>query len=62
MANDWEKFTTMVKEKWSKLNDADLTTFGGSGAQLSGLLQKKYGYSREQADQEIDDFSSAPKS
>lgn len=61
MAGDWEKFTLMVKEKWVKLTDDDLTTFGGSSTQLSGLLQQKYGYTRDQADQEINDFSNSPK-
>jgi len=57
IANDWQQFTTMVKKKWDKLTDDDLTTFGGQSDQLAGLLQQKYGYTREQADQEIIEFS-----
>ena len=35
-----------------KLTDADLTTFeSGQSEQLARILQKKYGYTREQADQ-----------
>jgi uncharacterized protein YjbJ (UPF0337 family) len=59
LAGDWQQFTGMVKEKWSKLTDADLVTFGGGSAQLSGLLQKKYGYAKEQAEKEISEFSHA---
>ena len=57
IANDWQQFTAMVKEEWDKLTDDDLTTFGGQSEQLAGILQKKYGYAREQAEKEITDFS-----
>ncbi len=57
IASDWKRFTCLVKEKWSKLTDADLTTFGGKSDQLAILLQQKYGYAKEQADQEIAEFA-----
>jgi uncharacterized protein YjbJ (UPF0337 family) len=57
LAGDWQQFTAMVKTKWDKLTDADLTTFGGQNDQLAGILQKKYGYTREQADKEINAFT-----
>jgi uncharacterized protein YjbJ (UPF0337 family) len=57
IADDWQQFTAMVTKKWDKLTDADLTTFGGQSDQLAGILQRKYGYTREQADQEIREFS-----
>ncbi len=57
LAGDWQQFTAMVQKKWDKLTDADLTTFGGQSDQLSVLLQRKYGFTREQADKEITEFS-----
>ncbi len=57
IAGDWQQFTAMVKEERDKLTDDDLTTFGGQSDQLAGLLQRKYGYAREQADKEILAFS-----
>jgi uncharacterized protein YjbJ (UPF0337 family) len=57
IAGDWQEFTVMVKAKWDKLTDDDLTTFSGHSDQLAGLLQRKYGYAREQAEKEINDFS-----
>lgn len=57
IAGDWQQFTAMVKNRWDKLTDADLTTFGGQSDQLADILQRKYGYTREHADQEIRDFS-----
>jgi uncharacterized protein YjbJ (UPF0337 family) len=57
IAGDWKHFTDKLKANWSKLTDDDLTTFGGNSEQLAGLLQKKYGYARDQANKEISDFS-----
>ena len=57
IANDWQQFTAMVKEEWDKLTDDDLTTFGGQSDQLACILQRKYGYAREQAEKEITEFS-----
>jgi uncharacterized protein YjbJ (UPF0337 family) len=57
IAGDWKQFTGLVKAKWGKLTDGDLTTFGGKSAQLADLLQKKYGYAREQAEREIAEFT-----
>ena len=57
MAGDWKQFTVMVKAKWAKLTDGDLTTFGGNSRQLAALLQKKYGYARDEAEREIADFA-----
>jgi uncharacterized protein YjbJ (UPF0337 family) len=57
MASDWKRFTDKLKTKWGKLTDGDLTTFSGKRDQLASLLQGKYGYTREQAEREIDEFS-----
>ncbi len=57
IAGDWREFTDLVKERWGKLTDADLTTFGGESGQLALLLQKKYGYARDVADREIAAFA-----
>jgi len=43
-----------VKEWWGELTDDDLDKAGGKADQLIGLLQQKYGYTREQAEKEFD--------
>jgi uncharacterized protein YjbJ (UPF0337 family) len=43
-----------VKERWGRLTDDDLELAGGKADRLIGLLQQKYGYSREQAEQEFE--------
>ena len=57
IAGDWKQFTGMVKEKWAKLTDGDLTTFSGNSDQLAAILQKKYGYAKDEAEREIADFA-----
>ncbi len=50
----WKEITGSLKEKWGKLSDNDLQSFEGNFEQLSGKLQKLYGYSKERASAEID--------
>ena len=58
---DWKQVTGKVKEKWGKLTDDDLTTIGGQRDQLIGVLQEKYGYAKEQAENELSEFTRAMK-
>lgn len=58
---DWKQVTGKVKEKWGKLTDDDLTTIAGKRDQLAGLIQQRYGYAKEQAEKELDEFSQGLK-
>ena len=49
----WKEMRGQVKEWWGKLTDDDLEQAGGKADQLIALLQQKYGYSREHAEQEF---------
>jgi len=42
-----------AKEWWGKLTDDDLERTGGKADQIIGLLQEKYGYTRERAEEEF---------
>lgn len=53
----WKQWTGKAKEKWGKLTDDDLITIAGRRDQFAGLLQERYGYAKEEADKEIDDFA-----
>lgn len=61
IAGNWKQFTGSVKENWGKLTDDDLTMVEGKRDQLTGLLQKKYGYAKEQAEREVDEFTARLK-
>lgn len=53
----WKEVKGFVKAKWGKLTDDDIEYIAGRGEQLSGILQKRYGKSKEEADKEVDAFS-----
>lgn len=52
----WKEIRGAVKQKWGKLTDDDLTQVKGAKDKLLGLLQKRYGYAREKAEQEYKKF------
>jgi len=58
---NWKQFTGKVKEKWGKLTDDDLTVVAGHRDQMLGILQKRYGFAKEKAEQELDEFATALK-
>jgi uncharacterized protein YjbJ (UPF0337 family) len=49
----WKEMRGQVKETWGKLTDDDLEKVDGKADQLVGLIQQKYGYSRQQAEKEL---------
>lgn len=52
----WTQFTGQVREQWGKLTDDDVATINGQKDQLVGKLQERYGYAKERAEKEINDF------
>jgi uncharacterized protein YjbJ (UPF0337 family) len=49
----WKEMRGQAKEWWGKLTDDDLERVEGKADQLIGLLQKKYGYTKEHAEEEL---------
>ena len=50
---NWKEMRGQVKEWWGKLTDDDLEQAAGNGEQIVGLLQQKYGYTRQRAEEEF---------
>jgi uncharacterized protein YjbJ (UPF0337 family) len=50
----WKQMRGQAKTWWGKLTDDDLDRAAGKYDVLAGLLQEKYGYTRQRADEEID--------
>lgn len=53
---NWKILKGKVKEKWGKLTDDDIDVISGSKDQLVGKLQKQYGYAKQDAEREVQDF------
>jgi uncharacterized protein YjbJ (UPF0337 family) len=53
---NWKQFTGGLKMRWGKLTDNDLKVIAGRRDQLAGKLQERYGYTKEQAERELDSY------
>jgi uncharacterized protein YjbJ (UPF0337 family) len=49
----WKEMRGQIKEWWGKLTDDELEQANGNAEQIVGLLQQKYGYTREAAEKEF---------
>jgi uncharacterized protein YjbJ (UPF0337 family) len=54
----WNQVKGGVKEAFGRLTDDDLLQLEGSLDRATGVLQERYGYSKERAQQEWDTFLS----
>lgn len=52
----WKQLKGQVKQQWDKLTDDDLEYIGGKRDELVGRVQERYGWEREQAEMEVDNF------
>jgi uncharacterized protein YjbJ (UPF0337 family) len=54
LAGHWEDLRPQLRSWWEHLTDADLAQIGGQQDRLITVLQQRYGYTRERAQQEVD--------
>ena len=54
LEGQWKQIRGEARAWWGKLTDSDLERVAGKFDVLVGLLQEKYGYTREQAADEVD--------
>jgi uncharacterized protein YjbJ (UPF0337 family) len=53
---NWKELKGKAKQKWGKLTDGDLDVIDGRRQEFEGRLQKHYGYAKEQAKKEVDNW------
>ena len=46
----WAEIRGAIKEQWGDLTDDDLVEIEGKMKKLTGILQTKYGYTKEKAE------------
>jgi uncharacterized protein YjbJ (UPF0337 family) len=49
----WKQMRGQIKATWGKLTDDDLEKIAGNYEKFIGLLQERYGYNRERAEEEV---------
>jgi uncharacterized protein YjbJ (UPF0337 family) len=52
----WHQLKGEIKSQWGKLTNDDLDRAEGDAEKLIGRVQERYGYQREDAKREVDDF------
>lgn len=52
----WRQLKGELKSQWGKLTDDDLDRAEGDAEKLIGRVQERYGYQRDEAKREVDDF------
>lgn len=59
LKGNWRQLKGEIKSKWGELTDNELTEIEGDSEKLKGKLQEKYGWSKERADREVNDWMKA---
>ncbi|MBO9448186.1 CsbD family protein [Ruegeria sp. R14_0] len=55
----WKQLKGSVQAKWAELTEDDLDKVKGDRDKLEGILQEKYGKSKEEVRREVDEFFSS---
>ena len=58
VSGKWNQMKGSIKQKWGKLTDDDLAFINGSRDKFVGRLQERYGVKKEQAEKQIEEWSS----
>jgi len=56
LSGKWKQLKGQAKMRWGKLTDDELDMMTGKSEELIGKIQEKYGYTREEAEREVQDF------
>jgi uncharacterized protein YjbJ (UPF0337 family) len=56
---NWKQMTGSAKQKWGELTDDDLAEAQGDRERLEGKIQERYGKTKDQARQEVDEWSAS---
>jgi uncharacterized protein YjbJ (UPF0337 family) len=54
LKGQWMQLKGKIRQQWGKLTDDEIDQLQGNAEQLIGRVQERYGYSRQQAEQEVD--------
>ena len=52
----WMQMRGDLRKQWGKLTDSDMDQIQGDAEKFIGKLQERYGYNREQAEKEVNDY------
>jgi uncharacterized protein YjbJ (UPF0337 family) len=50
----WKQLRGRIQQQWGDLTNDDLDRINGARTEFEGLLQERYGYSKDRARREVD--------
>jgi uncharacterized protein YjbJ (UPF0337 family) len=56
LKGNWRQFRGEVQKQWGKLTNDDIDVIEGEYDKLVGRIQERYGYARDRAEQEVDEY------
>lgn len=56
LKGQWKQVVGRAKESWGKLTDDELLKVEGNAQRLTGLVQERYGVTREEAENQVQRF------
>lgn len=54
----WKQLKGSARAKWGDLTDDEIDQVAGNRDKLAGTLQEKYGWTKDEAEKQIDEFAS----
>jgi uncharacterized protein YjbJ (UPF0337 family) len=52
----WKQLRGQIQQQWGDLTNDDLDRIKGTQTEFEGLLQERYGYTKERAHEELENF------
>ena len=56
IGGNWKQLKGQIQAKWGDLTDDDFDVAEGNSKYLAGKLQERYGWDRDRAQREVDEF------
>jgi uncharacterized protein YjbJ (UPF0337 family) len=56
LKGEWQVVKAMVKQRWGKLTDDDMTVIDGKRDALCGRLRERYGHATGEAERLVKEF------
>ncbi len=56
LEGQWKQLKGRIQEKWGELTQDEIDQIQGKQDVLVGKLQERYGYTREEAERQVNDF------
>jgi uncharacterized protein YjbJ (UPF0337 family) len=55
----WKEYAGRARTKWGEITDDEFEQAAGRKDEMVGLIQKRYGYEKERAERELDEWTNS---